>query len=817
MRICITTLATLLVLTTELLPAESPPKIIRATRTATPPALDGFVEGPVWQAASPVLDFTQAEPVEGGRPSELTSVRILYDDDALYVGVICYDTDPGGIVGKLNRRDRTTEADRFSVLVDSYFDRKSAFVFSTNVSGVQSDGILSQEGSVYDLTWDAVWDVRTRVYEDGWSAEFRIPFNVLRFTEDRQREFVWGVNFRRYISRKKEVDDWVMVPRTEVYEISRWGTLEGISGIPSPVHMEFSPYVSGSSTIQSATESASRSSSSSVRAGVDLKYGITRNFTLDATVNPDFGQVEVDQAVLNLTVFETHYPEKRPFFIEGAQFFTFGSSYDKTPLPLFFSRRVGKAPAGETSGGVVVESPSQTTILGAAKLSGRSSSGLSVGALTGVTDEEYATVRDSLGRESSELTEPRASYSVVRLRQEFSGGSWLGGIATLAGKASALPALSGGIDWNLHLGGGTHSLDGYVAGARAWRKDQARGTEEELRGSAGRLLFSRIAGSRWSYLGSYDFATRDFDINDLGFFARPHDHGGYAQLLYRVLTPEGGFLQYGGSVHPEARWNWDGVPTLAQVEATAFGTFLNFWTTQLSGALRFPAYDDAERGILGTYRRPGAAAVNVQVVTDERQDIVLTLAAQAEWDRKAKSQLQVSTGLTIRPTASIELKPSLLFLRVRREESAAIAGGVVGQDTVGGVPYSLFGDRDLDELDLGIRGIVTFTRTLSLQFTTQLLMARGKYENYRSLVSSTEFVPVAAPPVSYDFHQAVFNANVVLRWEFVPGSALYLAWTQSRYGDTGLYDTGFGKRFAEAFALPHEDVLFAKLSYWLPW
>ncbi len=816
MRISILGLTIALVLAADLVSAELPRKTIRATRTAIPPAMDGSVSDSLWQTASPILDFTQAEPVEAGRPTELTSVRILYDDNALYVGVICYDANPNGIVGKLSRRDRTTEADRFTVLIDSYFDRKSAFVFSVNVSGVQSDGILSQGGSVYDLTWDAVWDAVTQVYEDGWSAEFKIPFNVLRFAEDRQGEFVWGVNFRRYISRRKEVDDWVMVPRTEVYEISRWGTLEGIRGIPSPVHLEFSPYVAGSATVQSATESAPRNSSSNARAGLDIKYGLTRNFTIDATVNPDFGQVEVDQAVLNLTVFETRYPEKRPFFIEGAQFFTFGSSYDDTPLPLFFSRRVGRAPALGTyvsapPGGVVVENPSQTTILGAAKLSGRSSSGLSIGALTAVTDQEYATLRDSLGDESRELTEPRASYTVLRMRQEFSEGSWLGGIATVAGRTSARTAVSGGMDWNLHLWGGTHSFDGYLAAARAWSGDLERS------GSAGRLLFSRIAGSRWSYLASYNFATRNFDINDLGFYARPHDHGGYSQLLYRVLTPEQGFLRYGGSIVPEARWNWDGVLTLAQVEATVFGTFLNFWTTQLSAACRFPAYDDAERGILTTYRRPSALAVTGQVMTDERQDIVLTLAAQTEGDHRGKTQSQMSAGLTFRPTSFIELKPSVLLLRVRFEEAAAIASGRVGSVVVDGIPYSLFGDRDLDELDLGIRGIVTFSRTLSLQFYTQLLMARGKYEHYRRLVDNSAFVEDVVPPVSYDFHEAVFNADVLFRWEFVPGSALYLAWTQSRYGDTGLYGTGFGDRFAQAFALPHEDVLFVKLSYWLPW
>ena len=764
----------------EGLPAD--PRLVRATRVTVPPLLDGAVTDTQWQSASPILDFTQAEPVEGGRPTEQTSVRLLYDDHALYVGVICYDRDPSGIVPKLSRRDRTTEADRFSILIDSYFDRKSAFVFSANVSGVQSDGILSQGGSVYDLTWDAVWDVVTQVYLDGWSAEFKIPFNTLRFALDAQGETRWGVNFRRYIARKKEVDDWVMVPRTEAYEISRWGTLEGIQKIPSPLHLEFTPYVAGSVTVQSATESAPRSSATTTRAGLDMKYGLARNFTLDATVNPDFGQVEVDQAVLNLTVFETQYPEKRPFFIEGAQFFAFGSSFDDTPLPLFFSRRVGKRP---------------TTILGAAKLSGRTSSGLSVGALSALTDKEQA--------------EPRAAYGVLRMRQEFAEGSWLGGIATAAGSALARTALSGGVDWNLHLAGGTHSLDGYLAGARAWSD------EREQVGSAGRLLFSRIAGSRWSYLASYNFATAHFDINNLGFFAQPHDHGGYTQLLYRVLTPEGGFMRYGGSVVPEARWNWDGVLTMAQVEATVFGTFTNFWTTQLVTTYRFPAYDDGERGILGTYLRPPAVAVTASVLTDERQDLVLSLLSQLEGDRQGKAQFLLSAGLTFRPTSFIELKPSVLMLRVRDEEAAAISGGRIDTVMVGQTGFSLFGDRDIDELDIGLRGIVTFTRTLSLQFYTQLLLARGKYERYRRLVNSTTFAEDFPTPASHDFHQAIFNANVLFRWEFVPGSALYLVWTQSRFGDSGLYSTNFGDRFAQAFALPHEDVLFAKVSYWLPW
>jgi hypothetical protein len=814
MRMNVFRVSLLLVLAAQLSAVELPRKVIRATRTNTPPLLDGAVTESVWQTTEPILDFTQAEPVEAGRPTELTSVRILYDDRAIYVGVICYDAQPTGIVRQLSRRDRTTEADRFTVLIDSYFDRKSAFVFSVNVSGVQSDGVLSQEGSVYDLSWDAVWEAKARIYLDGWSAEFEIPFNALRFSENSQSEPVWGVNFRRYISRKKEVDEWIMVPRTDRYEIPKWGTLEGIRNIHPPLNLAFSPYISGTSTIESGA--TPRPATTTIRGGLNVKYGLARNLTVDAAINPDFGQVEVDEAVLNLTVFETLYPEKRPFFVEGTQFFTFGSSYDNTPLPLFFSRRVGRQPTFSTSvvapiGGSIEKNPLQTAILGAAKFSGRSSSGLSVGALTAVTDKEEATLRDAGGIDSTIRTEPAATYNVLRLRQEFEGGSWLGGIVTLMGKQSIRPALSGGIDWNLHFAEGTHSLDGYLAGARAWSGDAER------TGGAGRLLLSRIAASRWSYLAAYDFFSRNFDINDMGFFARPHDQGGYVQMLYRVLTPEGAFLRYGGSVIPEARWNWDGVLTTGQIEANAFGTFTNFWTVQLAIDYRLPAFDDEERGILGTYRRPAAAAVTGQVTTDERRDVVLTAVGSAESDARHKSQLRVSGNLIIRPTPWIELTPSVLYMRVRGEEAAAIHNGVVGVVPVGGITYSLFGDRDLDEVDLNLRGTLTFTRTLSFQFYTQLLIARGRYENYRPLISSTEFGDVLIPPTSFDFNQAIFNANVLMRWEYVPGSALYLVWTQTRFGDSGIYDSGFGRRFRETFrSLPHEDVLFLKLSYWLP-
>ena len=791
-------------------------KAINAVRTDEPPVIDGLVNDPVWQKAPAVLDFTQFDPDEGALPTEQTAVKILYDDRALYVGVICYDARPDLVVHQLTRRDRSTEADRFTVMFDSYHDHQTAFVFSTNASGVQSDGILSQDGAVYDITLDAVWTVKTETFLDGWSAEFEIPYNALRFSEQRGSEMVWGINFRRYISRKHETDEWVMIPRSEHLQISRWGHLRGLTDISPPLHLNVSPYVSGTSTVHPAHSSWLHTSDQKLLAGLDLKYGVTRNYTIDATIDPDFGQVEVDQAVLNLTVFETLYPEKRPFFVEGSQLFTFGAGVDNTSLPLFFSRRIGKRPTGAASvepppGGVVEENPPVTTILGAAKVSGRSNGGLSVGALSAATDEENAVARDSLGHSFSLRTEPRGLYNVVRLKQDFDGHSWLGAMATSVSRQNLPPALSGGVDWNLRLNDGAYTVDGYVAGARSSEVT----TKQD--GLAGRLLVSRIAAEHWLYTTSYDLATRYFNPNDIGFFAQPHDHGGYFQLLYRENFAGGIVRRYNIALNPEYRWNWDGIITHAVLNTEFSGELTNFWTWVFRYSYSHPAYDDAERGIIGTYLRPAEHTLQLSVTTDPRKDLSATLVGIYDVDVKRKRTATAQAMVTLRPASWMELTPLVLYSQTRNEEAWVFPYG--STPPVTGTPHSLFGDRNVNQLDLELRGIVTFTRDLSLQFFSQVLLARGEYSNYRELINSTTLSAYSPPTGSFinpDFNAITFNANVLLRWEYLPGSTIYLVWTQGRFGESGTYSTGFGQRFNDTFALPHEDVLLLKVSYWLP-
>jgi Domain of unknown function (DUF5916) len=788
-------------------------RVIRAARLMGPLIFDGIPSESAWLRADESTDFTQFDPEEGASPTEPTTVRILYDDHALYVGVICFDSNPDGIVYQLTRRDRSSEADRFTVMIDSYDDNQTAFVFSTNVAGVQSDGILSNAGQIYDVTWDAIWTVRTRRHRSGWSAEFRIPFNALRFAQVEIGDYHWGVNFRRYISRKRETVEWVMVPRSEALQIPFWGYVTGIRDITPPLQLALSPFVSGRQTFESATTTRGRTSSHDLFGGLDVKFGISRNFTADATLNPDFGQVEVDQSVLNLTVFETLFPEKRPFFVEGSHFFSFGLAADNTSLPLFFSRRVGRRPSGSfavvpDSGGRIDENPQTTTILGAVKVSGRSAGGLSTGVLTAATDQEEAVLVDRSGNRSSVITEPRGVYNVVRLRQEFEGNSWIGGILTATGKEHSLPAVSAGLDWNARIGDGAYGVDGYGAFSRS------SGLMGKRSGFSGRLLLSSLSSEHLVAASAYEFFSRNFDINDIGFFAQPRDHGGYTRVTYRENFANGLFRRYSLSVAPEYRWNWDRIRTRLDVAATTSAEFTNFWSAGITYLLKVPSYDDVEQGIIGLYRRPASHAFLLNLESNTQKTVSASLNAGLEVDVREKHDFYLQLGITFRPIPWLELEPMFYYQRTRDEETGVFSGGRIISVQTGNRQVSLFGKRAVDEFDSAIRGTITFTRSLSLQFYTQVLLARGRYDDYALLAGSTTLVPTTSPSVDYSFNIATLNANVLLRWEYFPGSTVYLVWTQFRFEDSMRFGTGFSQRFRDTFALPHEDVLLLKVTYW---
>lgn len=787
-------------------------KNILPSRMSSSIYVDGIMNEADWNLAVAVSDFQQFDPEEGAEPTEQTSVKILYDDNALYVGVMCYDSDPSGIVQQLTRRDRTVQADRISVIIDSYHDHSTAFLFSGSVSAVQSDGILSQDGIVYDVQWDAVWDFDAKILSNGWSAEFKIPYSALRFAKQ-DSAYTWGINFRRYIARKKETDEWVLVRRNEappgtISSVSKMGHLIGLQNIRPPLHLEIVPYGVSTQSYLSQLPPFPLQKKLSPAAGVDLKYGVTNSFTLDAAINPDFGQVEVDQAVLNLTVFETFYPEKRPFFLEGSQIFSFGTMFDNRQLRMFYSRRIGKRPFPTQfpdSGFGLLDEPRTTTILGAAKLTGKTDNGLAVGALTAVTDREEATEEDLNGLKGKTiLYEPGASYNVVRLKQDIQGNSSIGFIGTGSFKQQTLPTLTGGVDWNLRFDNGLYAIDGYLAGSQRTPAPQQRVT-----GGAGRLGFGKLGGEHWLAFSFYDFATRNFDINDLGYYGQPREHGGFTQITYKEDFASAPLRRYALSFQHDYRWNWDGAKTTSTLELESANEFVNFWTLRVNYYHFFPAFDDASRGMIGLYRRPSSDLAAVQLQTDPRRATIVSLLGQYQTSEKNLRYVSSTIQLTLRPNAWMEFTPSITYALTRNEEAWPLFFYTSNI-------RNLFGDRDIDQYDFALRGTITFTRAISLQFFTQILLAKGQYLNFKELVGPDQLVPYSYDKTvnpTPDFNEKTVNANLVFRWEYLPGSTFYLVWTQARYGDNGIYNRTFSNNFSDAFKLPMDNVIVAKITY----
>ncbi|TAK54777.1 MAG: hypothetical protein EPO24_12820 [Bacteroidetes bacterium] len=798
----------------QIVHAEVGERVVRATRTHSQISIDGNLLEPSWELTPSISDFTQFDPEEGAEPTERTTIKVLYDDDALYVGIYCYDSEPAAIVQQLTRRDRTSQADRLSVMIDSYHDHNTAFLFSGSVSGVVSDGTLSHDGLVYDVQWDAVWDFEANVQSDGWSGEFKIPYSALRFSKQ-DTEQVWGINFRRYIARKKETDEWVMIARKDappgtISSVSKMGHLLGIENIQPPLHLDALVYGVMKQSFLSKPAPFPLQEHFAADAGLDLKMGIGNNSTLNLAINPDFGQVEVDQAVLNLTVFETFYPEKRPFFLEGSQLFSFGTLFDNRSLNLFYSRRIGKQPfppyGTPSAGYFFADQPQVTTILGAAKYTGRTENGLSFGMLSALTAEEEGIEQDIAGNTKPPVIfEPQASYNVLRLKHDINEQASIGMMATGVFKETRFPSASGGVDWRIRLEDGMYGIDGYLAGSMKTLQN-----ENKLTGAAGRIGLGKLEAAHWLAFSFYDFSTKNFFIDDLGYYSQPREHGGYTQITYKEDRATEPLRRYGNTVQLNYRWNWEGNRTLAELEFEPSAEFRNFWTVTLNYKQIFPAYDDENRGIIGLYRRPAGNSFVMTLQTDIRKPVNALLHGGVETSTKGMETRIALIRFTLRPTTWIELTPGFTFYETRKEEA-----WVIPQYTDDG--FNLFGQRDVDQRDFSLRGTITFTPRFSAQFFVQALLVKVHYEDFRKLESPTELMPYdyqnSTTFYDPDFNQQVLNANVVLRWEYLPGSAAYLVWTQNREGYRGIYRTSWGEDFGETFRLPMDNVLLLKINY----
>lgn len=852
---------------------QSASKSARAVRLNGPaPQVDGALNDPAWSQAPVISDFVQKIPNEGATPSVTTEVRLLYDDHALYVGARLRRPDPQAIRTSITRRDAESDAEVFIVSLDPYHDRRTAYSFSISSGGVRGDWYLPQdsEESGRETQYDPVWSARARVDDEGWSAELRIPFSQLRFNA--ASEQVWGLQLTRSVSDKRERLQWVLIPASAAGFASHFGRLEGIAGIPPARRLELLPYVAADLTYRANVHPANPFDERLAgRAGGDLKMGLGPNLTLDATFNPDFGQVEADPAVVNLTAFETVFEERRPFFIEGNELLTGrGQSFLGRPT-WFYSRRIGAAPRGSASAHFIKQ-PANTTILGAAKVSGRLASGLSLAALGALTPREHALTFDTItGREAEFAVEPPSAFGVVRLqqdigRQQSNLGTSLTYVARSLDERGGLEALlpanaiAGGVDWRLRYQQGMYEITGWLGGSRVagdaaalarlqrtsahyfQRPDQDHVSFDpgrtSLTGFSGSLRLDKNAG-RFT-LGGIQLSTRspEFDINDAGQMRSGDDIDFNADIQLRDTKPNKyvRFFQFGTST--TAGWNYGGIRQYATLNQTAQVTLHSFWRITANARRQFGSLsDDLTRG--GPLMRT-AAAWSSRLTVNSPSNMPTIWNARAEYfdDAYGGWRVDLGTGITLRPSTrwQASVDPSYQRLVNARQYVGTRSGGSAATY---GQRY-IFSFVEQSTLSARFRLNYALTPDFTVEGYMEPFAASGEFYDFgelsaarsgdlrfygrpgtnTSITKSSSGYTVRDGSQSFtvpqlDFSRLSFRSNLVLRWEWLPGSTAFLIWQQSRQDVGPAAQLIQPRNLWDSTRASGDNFFVLKVSYWL--
>ena len=776
-------------------PDEASVKSITAIRTDNHPKIDGELSDAAWQRAPLVGGFITHEPEDGKAPSESTAVQVAYDDDALYVAMRMLDSQPDKIVNRLTRRDRDQEADAAYLVLDSYHDHQTGYQFQVYASGTQHDMHYFND-SWCDGSWDAVWESATKIDDKGWTAEFKIPFDCLRFTAGDNQ--VWGILAGRYVARNQEHSRWPYIPASSSGLVSGSAHLEGLSGLKPPRQLEMLPYAVSYRETEETSPGNPDGRDLYGNAGMDLKYGITPNITLNGTFNPDFGQVEADETVLNLSAFETFYPEKRPFFLEGANIFS--TYYD-----LFYSRRIGKAPSGRIDDAdYFTDRPTATTILGAAKVTGKTEGGMSIGILEAVTQRERAKYVDGEGAGREATVEPEANYFVARLTQDVLRSSYVGLMATAANQKTIHPAYAGSLDWILRTPGGNFASHAQMIGSI---------TGPDTRGWGGFTRLAKEGGQSFRCYLEGQYLDDDVSLNRLGFLQRNSKKEVSAWAQYRTTKKWWVVQRTWNAIYADLTENLEGLRQNYGCDIDTDIQFTNFWMLDVGAWVDFSTTDfDWETRGGPAVPIPLGQSWRAGFTSDPRKWWTIGPHAGGgdTWDGQFNSY---GLDVSLRPRSNIELtfEPNFRSERHITRWLKPIWDGEGNRQDIMGEQYNR-------QFDMTVRGTFTFTRDLSLQVYAQPFIATVDYTRFKRLLGDGTYEDVDASVYDEtveqpDFNWKSFNSNVVLRWEYGPGSTLYLVWTQVREGYDSIGSFKFDRDVDNLFDTVPGNTFLAKINY----
>jgi hypothetical protein len=867
---------------------------VRAIRRDAPVELDGRLDEAIWRQAPTATNFRQAQPKIGDPAIQRTEIRIVFDDDALYVGARMFD-DQGaaGVRSQLARRDQeTSNSDNIQVIFDTYHNHIGRTIFTVTPSGSRQDA--GQATEFADPSWDPVWEVKAAIDSLGWTAELRIPFSQLRFARDSMQS--WGMQVWRFHSRTNEVSMWSYWGPEESGGPSRFGHIDGISpGRGAVRRLEILPYVVGRYAYLQPSLDANdpfyKQRDADARIGADMKYLLTSNVTLDATINPDFGQVEVDPAVVNLSAFETFFPERRPFFVEGSGTFGFGGfncffCSNVSSLSLFYTRRIGRAPQGSAPQGTqYADRPDASTILGAAKITGRTRNGFTLGVLNALTAREHATIRRSVGLDTVQEVEPLTNYFVGRLKKDFQRGNLVfGGMATSVVRDLDDPLLKSrlnshseavGFDWNARWKNRSWSWVGNLAftnnsgdpaairrlqnssarffqrpdrqsGGNGFLSDRYDPDATRLRGLGGYTRLGKDAG-KWLFETATNWRTPGFEANDLAFNTRSDYVWMNGNLALSLSRPSTWYRNYFVVVGSQRQYNFDGDRTDTQFHSGVFGQLLNYWSLNLFAIRRTDTYDDGLLRGGPVVIRPGNWFFNANIGTDSRKRVSLSLNPNLSRGDMGNTSVNLSVGVEVRAASNVQLSFFPFFNR-----------GTGVMQYVTGVPdptsTAFYGSRyvlsDLLQKTVGFdtRMNVTFTPRLTFELYAQPFISSVHFSRFKQFaaprtqtlqvfgedvgtvntttdpegVKTYHIDPDGGGPAAVvnlrdpDFVTRSLRGNAVLRWEYRPGSTLFLVWTRSGASDQeGLGNFDFSRDVDALFGAKSDNIFLVKVNFWL--
>jgi hypothetical protein len=804
------------------------------------PIIDGSLSDSIWSTVKWGTDFIEVDPDENTPPSVQTKFKILYDQKHLYIALKALDPEPETITNRLSRRDGFI-GDRINVLIDSYHDLRTGFLFTVTAAGVRGDEFITNNGDNVDEIWNPIWSTKALIDDEGWSAEMKIPLSQLRFSNDSEQ--VWGLNVARNYFRENQFSAWNRIPVGAAGWVSEAGKLKGLKNIKPQKQIEIQPFVVTKldSYEAEAGNPYADGNDFNLNAGLDAKIGITNDLTLDLTINPDFGQVEADPAAINLDGFEIFNRDQRPFFVENKNIFDYQFADNRNNL--FFSRRIGRSPqvSPETPGGAFVDQPQNTTILGAAKFSGKTKNGWSIGILESMTSKEFTEI-DNNGEISESLAEPFTNYFISRVQKDFNEkNTFFGGIFTATNRAltpevSELrkAAYSGGLDFKHQWKDRAYFLDANIVLSHVQgSKDAITRTQENLThlfnrvdashldvdpnrtsltGTGGLFAIGKVGGKHVNYETGFKWVSPELELNDVGFLRSADEMTQYLNVRYRTIKPVGDFMDINVRFRQFTAFDFEGNYNRIQYQLNGSASFTNNWGVDFGAAHKPRIFSNS---ILRGGPRWRFSKENFQfffVGSDRRKKfngVVGLIHSQAEEDNF--SLLKFESRLNYQPTNALNISLSPEYSLSKSKTQYVTQPNKSTRYVLGSI--------DNQTLSASIRLDYTINPNLSIQYYGQPFVSRGRYTDFKFVTNpiadrlNDRFQKYDTNQIRLnngvyaidenldgandyrfdnpDFSFVQFNSNLVLRWEYTPGSELFLVWSQGVAGNVSVMNDLF--------------------------